>query len=286
MAAFPIYDVQDFECGAIAADLYVNTFAEHLRHHAFIEEPHRHNSFLLLFFTAGSGTHDVDFNRYKVSGGSVFLLQPGQLHHWDLSEDTDGFVLIYSGEQYGLHFGRNRLAEYPFYASAYQHPELILDDGAMRSILPYFQLLVQEGLSGKERGRDKMFNLIDCIHIELARRYTNATQRIHPYNAKITQFEMRIEQYFRTHKAPSFYAQELHISIKHLNRICREILDKTASEMIAARTILEAKRMLADRRISINAIADNLGYQDYSYFSRFFRNHTQISPTEFRRQHF
>ena len=48
------------------------------------------------------------------------------------------------------------------------------------------------------------------------------------------------------------------------------------------RVVLETKRMLADKQLSINEIADALGFEDYSYFSRFFKKQTGMSPTEFR----
>ena len=57
---------------------------------------------------------------------------------------------------------------------------------------------------------------------------------------------MLLEEYFKEEKAPSFYAEKLHITLKHLNRICNEILQKTATEVITDRVVLEIKRMLID----------------------------------------
>lgn len=277
MVKYPIYEVHNFKCHSIHEDLYVNTFGEHLKNHAFVEEPHRHNSHLLLFFTQGTGMHEVDFDRYAIKRGSLFALQPGQLHHWNLSENTDGFVVIYSRELYNLHFGNKNLNDYPFYGSAQSKPEIVLDETQIQSVLPYFNLIAQE------TQQDKILNLLDCIHIEIASNYSKFdAHQTHPYNAKIKQFELLLEQHFRNQKSPSFYADQLSITLKHLNRICNEILNKTATEVIAERVTLETKRMLADKQLSINEIADALGFEDYSYFSRFFKKQTGTSPTEFR----
>lgn len=283
MTKYPVYDVKSFRCGAIHEDFYVNTFRNHLERHAFVEEPHRHNSHLLLFFTKGSGTHEVDFDTYRIRPGSLFVLQPGQLHHWNLSEDIDGFVVIYPAEMYNLYFGQKKISDFPFYTSTQTKPEILLDADEVRSIMPYFNLLLHENENPARFRSDKLFNLLDCIHIEIARKYPEGdAHQTFAYNAKIAAFHSLLEQHFRTEKWPSFYAEKLHITLKHLNRICNEIIGKTATEVIAGRVILEIKRMLTDKRLAVNEIADALGYQDYSYFSRFFKKQTGMSPSDFR----
>lgn len=284
MVKYPIYDVHNFKCNSIHDELYVNTFQNHLQNHSFVEEPHRHNSHLLLFFTQGSGTHEVDFDVFEIRPGSLFVLQPGQLHHWNLSEDIDGFVIIYAQELYNLYFGQKKIEDFPFYHSVQNKPEIILNAAETKAILPFFYLLEEENRRDEIFRQDKMLNLLDCIHIEIARKYIEThSYQTHPYNAKIGRFETLIAQNFRTQKLPSFYAEKLHITLKHLNRICNEILSKTATAVIAERIVLEAKRMLADKELPVNEIANTLGFDDYSYFSRFFKKQTGMSPTDFRK---
>ncbi|MNY54020.1 HTH-type transcriptional activator Btr [compost metagenome] len=91
-----------------------------------------------------------------------------------------------------------------------------------------------------------------------------------------------MEQHFKENKSPSFYADKLNITLKHLNRICNEILQKTATEVIMDRVILEIKRMLTDKQLAVNEVASAVGYDDYSYFSRVFKKQTGFSPTAFR----
>lgn len=283
MKKYPIYSVQNFNCNDIHREFYVNTFKEHLKSHSFVEEPHRHDSYLMVFFTNGSGIHEIDFDSFKIKSGSLFVLQPGQMHHWSLSEDIEGFVIIFSQELYNLYFGQKKINDYNFYNSILNRPEVDFKTEEIAKILPYFDLLIQENSDNNKLQLDKMLNLLDCIHIEIARKYGETfSHQTHSYNIKISAFEILLEEHFRTQKLPSFYAEKLNITLKHLNRICNEILQKTATEVIMDRVILEIKRMLIDKQLAVNEVAYAVGYEDYSYFSRVFKKQTGLSPTEFR----
>ena len=283
MKKYPIYSVRNFSCNDIHRDFYVNTFKEHLKNHSFIEEPHRHDSYLMVFFTNGSGIHEIDFDRFEIKKGSLFVLQPGQMHHWSLSDDIEGFVIIFSQELYNLYFGQKKINDYNFYHSIHNRPEMVFEATETPKILPYFNLLIEENSEHNNFQLDKMLNLLDCIHIEIARKYSETySHQTHSYNIKINTFEKLLEQHFKEDKSPSFYADKLNITLKHLNRICNEILQKTATEVIMDRVILEIKRMLTDKQLAVNEVASAVGYDDYSYFSRVFKKQTGFSPTAFR----
>jgi AraC-like DNA-binding protein len=283
MKKYPVYSIEQFNCNSVNSDLYVNTFKNHLLNHSFVEKPHRHNFYLLVFFTNGSGTHEVDFDRFAIQPGSAFVLQPGQMHHWVLSEDIEGFIVFYSAEMYNLYFGNKSIEDYPFYFSIQNSPEIVLDEQEIKSVLPYFESLITETQMHKLLQRDKIMNLLDIIHIELARKYNEIhVHETHSYNVKIKNLEQLLEKKYKEEKSAAFYASELNITLKHLNRICNEILKKTTTEVIVDRIILEAKRMLLDKNWTVNEIAFALGYEDYSYFTRMFKKYTTMTPTAFR----
>ncbi|MFH6970515.1 AraC family transcriptional regulator [Flavobacterium petrolei] len=283
MKKYPIYNIQRFNCNSVNSDLYINTFKNHLIDHSFVEEPHRHNSYVLVFFTKGSGTHEIDFDVFAIQPGSMFFLQPGQMHHWNLSDDVEGFVIFYSQEMYNLYFGQKTIADYPFYSSVDNKPEMVFGASELKAILPYFESLIVETQSNQLLKQDKTMNLLDIIHIEIARKYSEThLHEAHSYNVKIKNFEVLLENNFRIEKAPFFYASQLNITLKHLNRICNEMLQKTTTEVITARIILEAKRMLMDKKFTVNEIATELGFDDYSYFTRLFKKHTGMTSKDFR----
>ena len=283
MKKYPIYSIQRFNCNAVNSYFYINTFKNHLVDHSFVEEPHRHNSYVLVLFTNGSGTHDIDFDTFGIQSGSMFFLQPGQMHHWSLSDDIDGFVVFYSQEMYNLYFRQKTIDAYPFYYSLGNSPEMVLDTKEIKDIEPYFYNMLAEYQGNKVMKQDKIINLLDSIHIEIARKYneTHVLEK-HSYNVKIRDFNTLLENHFLAEKTPSFYASQLHITLKHLNRICNETLKKTTTQVITDRIILEAKRMLMDKKSTVSEIASALGFDDYSYFVRLFKKNAGMTPTAFR----
>lgn len=283
MKEYPVYDIKAFNCNLHQSDLYINTFNEHLLEHSFIENSHRHNFYLLVLFTQGNGIHKIDFNTFEIKPGSLFIIKPGQAHSWKLSKDIDGYILFYTEALYQLYFGTKKLEEYPFYHPSKNTSHIHFKDDEQKDLLFYFKLLIQESKSNKSRKMDKLLNLIDIIHIEIARKQlAENSHSLQTYNSKIKLFNELIEQHYLNKKAPSFYAAELNISLKHLNRICKELLNKTVTEIITQKVILESKRRLTFSEQSVSEIAAALGYINYSYFTKLFKKATGLTPTQFR----
>lgn len=283
MKKYPVYGVKNFSIKLDDSQLYVNSLENHLVLHGFVHSAHRHDSYLMVYFTQGIGEHTIDFEKFEIKQGSLFLLQPGQMHHWTLSEDIKGYIVLFSKEIYQLYFGHKKASDFQFYSSPSTNPHLFFETIEETSLLFYYDLLLKESQNKKMFKIEMMTNLLDCIHIVIARKYSEVSPSIKTlHNTKIAGFEILVEEHFKFQKRPSFYAGELNISLKHLNRLSMEILKKRATEVILDRVVLEIKRMLVDQNLSINEIAIDMGFEDYSYFSRFFKKHVQLSPTAFR----
>lgn len=80
-----------------------------------------------------------------------------------------------------------------------------------------------------------------------------------------------------------FYADKLNITTKHLNRITKETLYKTTTDLITEKVILEAKRLLVHSPNTFSSISEMLGFSGYAYFSRVFKSRTGKTPLEFKR---
>lgn len=98
-------------------------------------------------------------------------------------------------------------------------------------------------------------------------------------------FQSKVEERYVYHWTVRQYAQALHISESTLNRICQTVAGTTAFEIIKGRLEVEARRRLIYSTFPIHRIAAELGFADASYFARFFRRRTGVSPREFRARH-
>jgi AraC family transcriptional activator of pobA len=284
MEKLPVYQIKKFNCHSDANDLYFNDFKSHLITHDFIENSHSHNFYLLVLFTKGSGFHTIDFDTYPIQPNSLFVLKPGQVHSWQLSEDIEGYIAFYSQEIYNVYFGSKQIDEYSFYRDLKNSPEMILNEFQTKEISNYFNLLLEENSKNEFKKLDKLLNLLDIIHIELARIYESLQDHsLHPYNLKIKELEQLVNQYFKTEKLPSFYADKMNMSLKHLNRICKNVLDITLTEFIYSKIILESKRLLSANVMTIGEVANELGFENYSYFTKVFKKYTNVTPQGFKK---
>ena len=284
MKKLPVYQIKKFNCHSNENDLYFNDLKSHLVNHDFIENSHSHNFYLLVLFTKGSGFHSVDFDTFEIQPHSLFVLKPGQVHSWQLSEDIDGYIAFYSQEVFNVYFGKKQIDEYSFYRDLKNSPEMILNESQTQEISNYFNLLLKENNKNEFKKLDKLLNLLDIIHIELARIYESLQEHnLHPYNLKIKELEQLVNQYFKSEKLPSFYADKMNMSLKHLNRICKNILDITLTDFIYSKIILESKRLLSTNNMTIGEVANELGFENYSYFTKVFKKYTNLTPQGFKR---
>ncbi len=99
---------------------------------------------------------------------------------------------------------------------------------------------------------------------------------------RLEEFLELLESYISTHNQVSQYAEMLNLSSYQLNAITKATLGKTCSEIINEHIILESKRCLLATPNQVKEIAYHLGYDDVSYFIRFFKKQTGYSPEAFR----
>jgi AraC-like DNA-binding protein len=289
MYSSPLLDLGQFQKDNEKSGFYCNKLPAHLQaHHRHIHLPHKHDSYLLVIFTRGSGVHEVDFNSYPVKPGAAFFLNPGQTHHWKLSHDADGYVVLHDREFYDLHYSDTTVEQFPFYYSTKNKPVLYLKS-EVKEITRLLASIEYEYQSDFLLKNKKLCSLLDLLYIELSRAYLKGKYlkiaRTSRYSSQLKQLDQLIEKKFLVNKSPASYASMLHITLKHLNRITKSLRNKTTHQLITDRILLEAKRMIVHRTNTIAEIADALGFPDYSYFTRIFKKHCGETPTVFARRY-
>lgn len=287
MNSISVLHIDLFQQGKNTSDFYFNTMQNHLAtSHRHIEKAHRHDFYATILFTGGSGVHEIDFHTYEVSAGSLFFMSPGQVHSWELSDDIEGYIFFCSQDFYEMHYVNQKLRNFPFFRSVNFPRKLQLDTSELNSTVALMTALQKEYQSQEIMKDGMMLSLMSQIFIQSARLFSRdsnhfAASASLSYFKHYQEFERLVEAHFTKEKSIAFYAALLNISPKHLNRITQTVVQKTVTEIITERIVLEAKRMLMYLDESLVDIAFRLGYEEYSYFVRVFRKTSGMTPTQF-----
>lgn len=290
MKVFPILTINQFDSKISEGDFYSNDFGKHLtRNKNIIHTSHKHDFFLCVLFTSGTGTHTIDFNSYRINAGSVFFLKPGQTHHWDFETPPQGYIFFHTETFYDFYFSNHPVSQYPFYFSHTNPPYLNLQSSELGTIADQFKRINTEYHYGNTFRNQKIASLITSLYIDLSRVYTDSEKftiiSSTVYLDILEKLEQHIETHFRVEKSASFYASQLSITPKHLNRVIRNTINKTTTAVITERAMLEAKRLIVHSNRTLNDIAISIGYEDYAYFSKVFKQHTTCTPKAFRKRY-
>ncbi|MBK0402172.1 helix-turn-helix domain-containing protein [Adhaeribacter sp. BT258] len=282
----PIYQIQDFKAQTQKERyFYASTLAKHLEEHLFAREPHKHAFYIVLLLTQGSGTHTIDFKKYEVRPNTVFFMKPGQVHNWELSDDADGVIIFFTSEFYLQEFPHRKLYDFPFFNALLYQPVLHVSE-AGKSLLLQTCKALQAEYAGKALRRNEMLSCqLNVLLIQLTRIYSTRAEIVEMPGGELVllqALEQLIEQHFKAHLPVTFYSEQLNLTTRHLNEICKRSLGKTTTELLQERLLLEAQRLLVHSELTSSQIATELGYFDTTYFFRFFKKHTGQTPEQFR----
>lgn len=245
-----------------------------------VQELHRHDFFYMLALEKGSGSHEIDFTPYEVSGNTVFFMRPGQVHQLRLKKGSTGYLVAFKADFYYPH----DKAAYQLLGQAGNMNHAHFDPGRFKKLLSVLAYIFEEYTGQQERYREMIKANLDILFIELLRHSNKSLpDKANAYTQeRLEELSALLKAHISTHKQVSMYAEMLNLSAYQLNAITKETLGKTCSALINEYIILEAKRYLLATSNQVNQVADQLGYEDVSYFIRFFKKHTGYTPEAFR----
>nr|WP_295921767.1 helix-turn-helix transcriptional regulator [uncultured Dyadobacter sp.] len=283
MAIIPVRHIQaDANETDFAGNFQVRTIDSLLSDAHMVQPLHRHSYFYILVLLKAAGTHTIDFVEYPVEDHTVFFMRPGQVHELTLERGSTGYL---------MQFGKD------FHHPAQQVGSRIFRKVSSKNHCPVaaerFEKLYSAAgdifheFSTREHGyQQAIHNSLSNFFIRLARQSQNpenvANEGGSYLQDRFEELLAMLELHISEHKEVSYYANALNLSNYQLNAVTKTILGKRCSEVINDHILLEAKRHLLATSDQINHIAWLLGYEDVSYFIRFFKKHTGYTPELFR----
>lgn len=247
---------------------------------------HRHEGLLqVLYLQSGAGYVLLDNDKVHAQAPCVVFIPAQIVHGFEWAGQVEGHVI--TAVQHPLEGIAQLLA--PSILGQIRKPHVIAvphwcpqDD----PLVPLFLALREEYHNRAQEHLACSMSLLLALLIQALRYEQQNDPHTSPAPSRrsqqVTGFRELVDRHFREHRPLSAYADELGITLVTLGRLCQEQLGMTPMTLINARLILEAKRLLAHSSLSVKEIAHDLGFSDVGYFSRFFRKHVHVSPSEFR----
>lgn len=251
-------------------------------------EAHLHGFYQILWFKKGTGVHHVDFKEYPVCGNSLFFISPGQIHFFDRQSRPEGIILHFN-ESFLSDEGtsENVFLKYnvfnAFDAVPYYH---VSDEDAARLESIVRSMERETGNEGMFAHRDYLQYLVKLFLIEVQRvgqRGTGIPLCVNnSSNRTFIRFRQMLEHHYKRMHTVKEYAGHLNVSVKTLTNSVYESAHTTPLKIINDRIVLEAKRQLFYSDLKVKEISFRLGFEDPSYFVKFFKRQTGFLPAEFR----
>ena len=246
------------------------------------------NLYKVVIVTKGNMCIKISDHTYEIKHNTLYFIAPGQVSKLlEYSSDIDGYCVAFDIDYFLLCLKNQvQLCFYPFFQFD-KYPLLQLSNVQNKKVLDLMMKIKLEYISRNEINEDlltKLYLNILLIEIERIYKLKNEGQiRNQPRKRLITsKFKQLVEKNYLSVRKVAEYADMLAIAPNYLNDSVRETTNQSASEVIHDRLILEAKAQLIQTEMSINEVAYHLQFNDSSYFCRFFRKKTGVSPNTFR----
>ncbi len=251
-----------------------------------LQVPHRHDYYEIIWFTECHGSHMVEFVHYDLQPNMLFFLPRNQIHAFLTIEGLKGHMLRFD-ESFIKKIPEQDtpFIDYSLF-KIHSSPVRYLYDGKISHFSSIINLLKNELDSNEEvHHMEMLLALLNAFLIE--------SERIKPVQDSVSgldkstlkkfyRFTSLLEEHFHKHYSVQQYADMMRMAPKTLRTICKEISGLPVKAIIQDRVTLEAKLYLQNTDLDIQEISYRLGFEDPSYFSRFFKKVTQRAPSAFR----
>ncbi|HYK75926.1 MAG TPA: helix-turn-helix domain-containing protein [Daejeonella sp.] len=259
---------------------YISTFQQ--LDSTFLENPDRNLYFEIYWVKDERPLHFVDKDKMKIKGDWMYLVPPFRNYQFKKTGKNGILIafnkdlLIYEAKEFSLNV-------FNLFSGQGDFSTIFIDEESSESLTSIFNIIKEE----YSQNSDNLLLLRTLLKAFLLKLMGSSKQQlISPdlNEKRIYHFLLLLESHYITEKKVGFYAEKLSLSDKRLNQILKQKIGKTINQILQERLLIEAKHLLFIGKKSIKEISFSLGFQDSSYFSRFFKKMTKLSPEEFRIQ--
>lgn len=239
-------------------------------------QSHRISFFAIVWFSETGGTHHVDFESFPVKANEVFLLAPNQVHSIPAARLPRARTIVFAHDIFDrIDEPHLRQLFLPFENEAFTIPAEM-----QGPLMHLFDLILLECAGAADLALLLKYTTAYLTHLY---RFGKRSHRVAgAEDHRLVRLFQLMQMHYRQEKSAAFYAREIGLTPKRVNELLREKMKTTVSKLLYRLMLIEAKRELYHRQHSVKEIAYGLGFSDQSYFARFFKKQTGLTPEEFR----
>jgi AraC-like DNA-binding protein len=253
----------------------------------YISDYRKLKFFMIIFVEEGEDYHYIDFEKQPIKKGDIVFVAKEQINAFSREQTAKGTIIIFTEEFISKNLSSQDIYAYMrLFNYQFNSPSISINKEQREEIYNIFYLIKKEYDSENEYLKeDLMRNSLRILLLKCERelnRKSPLPKSLH--FDKFIQFQKLIsERYMQTHNATDF-ANMMNISYKHLNELSKEFTNKTAKTLIDEHLVLEIKRQLAIKNLSIKETAYSTGFDEITNFTKFIKKKTGFTPSEFRKQ--
>lgn len=263
--------------------VHCEPLAERSALHDWRIRPHRHNDLTQFFLLLdGGGKARLDNEWRALVAPCLFIVPERAVHEFNWEKGSDGFQLSVRSNL------STALAQRIEALGAIFSEAAVIDvSSSIAFVRALFAEIYAEFVEPRQLKDVSIDSLVRLLAIWLARNADdNDAAATLPGRAgyHYARFVKLVDEWHKAHWSAADYADSLGITSSHLNAICQQLVAKSTLDVIHDRLVLAAKRELAYTESNIGGIAHRLGFTDPSYFTRFFKRETGLTPGAYRRR--
>lgn len=251
--------------------------------------PLRIDALMIILCKQGSGRIGIDLKEYDISENSIVVIQPrNYIQLLDVPEDGIAKCLICS-----RHVVEDVLPKLTDLLPLLMHnrtdPVSQLSDSQAKGIESFYNI-IEEKMNARKTPflKQKLLCLLKAALFELMdfRVEKSDGERV-PRSRKeeiMARFILTVGDNFKESRQVNFYARKLCITAKHLSAVVKSLTGMTAGEWIDNYVIMEAKVLLRTTDLTIQQVAGKLNFMNQSFFGKYFKHMTGMTPSQYRKQ--
>lgn len=253
----------------------------------------RANYYTFVIIHEGYGSYILDSHKFDTKPNTIYFTNPGHVKGFEIIQPYRGHLITFSEKFLKLYIGDNVFDEFPFLLAETVPPHY-LDAAPLAAFAALCQQLLTE-YQGDSPYKYKILGSLTAVFLLKIKEmfWDDYDPQAEGSQASpiVTAFKRNLENHFRALAAGEAeqvlqvqdFAQMQNLHPNYFSTVIKSKTGKTVNTWIIEKIIAEAQALLVQTAKPINEIAYQLGFQEPTHFSRFFKKHTGLTPSAFRR---